>query len=102
MNGVWKTGHTHLKTETERLNLTSSDQMKKIVPKCIMDVNQTYYDQLAIYTNIESLFYTHETNIMLCQLYPSFKNYKKKNPTETWTLSFTIHTNDLNWIKTWM
>ena len=35
-----------------------------------MDVNWTYRgDHCAIYTNIETLHCTPETNLMLCQLY---------------------------------
>lgn len=29
-----------------------------------MDINKTYCDNFAIYTNIESLYYTLETNVL--------------------------------------
>ena len=35
----------------------------------VMDVNWTYCDHFVIYTNIETLCRTPETNIMFFQLY---------------------------------
>lgn len=43
----------------------------------VMDVNQTYYDDnYTGYTNIQSLCYTNETNIMLYLNFISIKDNK--------------------------
>jgi len=56
-----------------------------------MDVHWTYYsDYFAIYTNIRSLCYTQETNIMLYQSYLNLKKKKKRigrNKAENKTLN---------------
>lgn len=40
----------------------------------VTDIHWTYGgDHLAVYTSIESLHFTSETNTMLCQLYLNFR-----------------------------
>ena len=56
----------------------------------MMDVNWTYEsDYFAIYTNIRSLCYTPETNIMLYQSYLNLKNKTEiaRNKAENKTLN---------------
>ena len=48
-----------------------------------MDINQTYCgDHFTIYTNIKSLYYTPETNIILYANYTSIKNKTEYRPME--------------------
>lgn len=57
----------------KRVNLKSSHHGKKIFCNClVIDVNYTYSgDNFVIYTNVESLCDTPETN-GICQLYINF------------------------------
>ena len=57
------------------MDLESSCQKKKIITIMVIDINWIYCgDDFTICTNIESLYFLPETNIMLYQLYINFKN----------------------------